>query len=219
MPELVREAVEFLGYWGIGVLMIVVAPEVVMPLAGFLAGDGLFSPVGVVLAGSLGAVSGLVALYAVARKLGEARVRAVGARYGRFLLSERDFDAVMRGFRARGDALVLFGRLLPTVRSLISIPAGLVRMPFGRYLLLTATGTVAWNAVLVTAAYHLAAHRQRLLVALEAYELAVGLALVTALAVLVLRALRARLLPDYARDDASVPESPPQRSARSKRMS
>lgn len=199
MPDLLGEAVAFFGYWGIAIVMIVVAPEVVMPLMGFMAGEGMLSPVGVVAAGSLGAVSGLVGLYAVGRRLGEARVQTFLGRHGRWLLlNERDFKAVVRAFRRRGDLLILFGRFLPTVRSVISIPAGLVAMPFGRYLVLTAAGTVAWNAVLVAVAFTLAAQRERLLAVLEVYELVVGLTLAVLAAVLVLRRLRARLLPAYS---------------------
>ena len=235
MPELLRDAIDFLGYWGIGLLMIVVAPEVVMPLAGFLAGEGRLSPVGVVLVGSTGAVSGLVALYVLGRRLGEERVRAFMGRYGRWVfLTDKDFDSVVRAFRTRGPALVLFGRLLPTVRSVISVPAGLVAMPFWRYLVLTALGTAVWNALLVGAAFSLAAQRERLLAVLDAYELAVTLGVVVLVAVVILRRLRARLLPGYSGEawvegpgspagDGPLPPGAhgpePQGSTRSNRMS
>lgn len=231
MPELLRETIDFLGYWGIAILMIVVAPEVIMPVAGFMAGEGMFSPVALVAAGSAGAVFGLVVLYLLGRRLGEERTRRFLGRYGRWLLlTDRDFDAMIAAFRRRGATLILFGRFLPTVRSLISIPAGLVAMPFARYLLLTVAGTVTWNAVLMAAAYGFASQRGRLLVALEAYELAVVAGLVILVAVLVLRRLRARLLPAYSGEPSLEEENAgaagseargarPQGSIRSKRMS
>jgi membrane protein DedA with SNARE-associated domain len=123
-----------------------------MPFGGFLVAEGRMSFVGVVAAGTVGAVLGAVALYALGAWAGEPLVRGFLRRYGRWLsTSEADLDRALESFGRYGDAIVFFGRLIPLIRSLISLPAGMRRMPMGRFLLLTTAGSAIWNSALAYA--------------------------------------------------------------------
>lgn len=155
MSDWVTSAVESLGYWGIVLLMFlenVVPPvpsELIMPLAGFQAGRGELSFWGVVAAGTAGSVLGAVPLYYLGRWIGEQRLRRWVERHGHWLaVSTEDLDKVADWFHRRGGVAVLLCRLIPGVRSLISIPAGIHRMNLLPFLLYTALGTGVWAGVL-----------------------------------------------------------------------
>ena len=121
------------GYAGIALVMVVFAPELVMPFAGLLVARGELSFAGVLAAGVLGAMAGQGLIYGLSRRVGEGRVKRFFGRYGRLLLvSEGDVERTLTLFDRHENLLVLFGRAVPTVRSLISVPAGVRRMPLGR---------------------------------------------------------------------------------------
>ncbi len=148
------EAVERLGYLGLGVAMLALAPEFLMPFAGFLANQSQLNLLGVIIAGTVGGTLGSTILYLIARRVGERRVRRFFQRRGRFmLLRETDLDTVLDVYDRHGEILVLAGRFVPTVRSLVSLPAGLLPMPFPRFLLFTLVGTGLWCAVLAVGGY------------------------------------------------------------------
>jgi membrane protein DedA with SNARE-associated domain len=140
-----------LGYPGIVVLMAVessVLPlpsELVMPPAGYLAAKGEMSFAVVVACGVLGSLLGSLANYGLARWLG----RAFFLRLGRYvLLTERGLDRSERYFAAHGEISVFMGRMLPVVRHLISIPAGIARMRLARFVLFTGLGALVWCTIL-----------------------------------------------------------------------
>ena len=127
--------------------------EIILPLAGCLAGLGEVSLAGVILAGTFGTVAGALPLYYGGRALGDKRMEFV-RRHGRWLaLSPADVDRVRRWFEQHGPAAVFFCRLLPGVRSLVSLPAGMARMPLLSFLTMTAAGSVVWTAVLASFGY------------------------------------------------------------------
>ncbi|ABI57213.1 DedA family protein [Alkalilimnicola ehrlichii MLHE-1] len=190
-----RSLVEGLGYRGLALVMIVVAPEVIMPFAGFLAFTEVFTLEGVVVAGSIGATFGSTLIYLVARQVGEARTRTLVTGPGRYLLLKgKDLDRVMMAFQYYGDWMVFFGRLVPSFRSLVSIPAGLMPMGFLRFVLLTAAGTALWNAVLAVAGYWLGNQWARLADWLGVYSAATIVILLSLLAGLLLHRARRRFL-------------------------
>jgi membrane protein DedA with SNARE-associated domain len=124
--------------------------EIVLPLAGFLVGQGRFSFLPVVLAATIGSVVGALALYAIGSVLGEARLRYLIKKFGRFvLMDESDLDKSRDWFQRHGSKAVFFGRLVPGIRSLISIPAGLVSMSLWQFVLYTTIGSAIWNATLI----------------------------------------------------------------------
>ena len=135
-----------------------------MPLAGFAAAQGNLSFVGVVLAGSLGALLGQLPYYALAYWAGEAVLYRWAERYGRWLVSSHDLRRADRWFERYGGWAVFFGRLVPGLRMLIPIPAGLSRMPITTFLLYSLFGTVFWTFLLVLLGfilrqnYHLVGH-------------------------------------------------------------
>lgn len=179
------------GYAGIALVMVVFAPELVMPFAGFLVARGELGFAGVLVAGVVGAMLGQGLIYGLARRVGERRVRDFIRRYGRFVFtSEQDLDRTLNLFNRFDNALVFFGRAVPTVRSLISVPAGVRRMPLGRFFVLTALGTALWNALLLYAGMAAGRNWGQLVGLLETYETVILVLL--GLAVAALLALRVR---------------------------
>lgn len=125
--------------------------EVVLPLAGFTASQGSLVLWQVLVWTTVGSVAGALALYGLGAGLGRARLLRVADRLP--LVSTGDVHAAEAWFDRHGHKAVLLGRLVPVVRSLISVPAGVERMPLGRFMLLTALGSAVWNTALVLAGY------------------------------------------------------------------
>lgn len=154
--------IDALGYPGVAALIFLenlfppIPSEAILPLAGFLAGQGRMVLPLVIVAATLGAVAGALVLYALGAWFGDRRIRWLVNRYGRWLaLTEDDLDLANGWFDRHGGKAVLLCRLLPIVRSLISIPAGLRRMPLSVFILYTALGAGLWNSVLVVAGWWL----------------------------------------------------------------
>lgn len=148
------------GYLGVFLLMLaenVVPPipsELIMPLAGFTAARGQLSIALVVVAGTAGSLLGALFWYHVGRRLGLDRLKRLAARHGRWLtLSASDVDQADDWFRRHGRRAVFFGRLVPTVRTLISVPAGINGMPLPSFLAWSVLGTGLWTALLAGAGY------------------------------------------------------------------
>ncbi|MFJ4768192.1 DedA family protein [Streptomyces uncialis] len=127
--------------------------ELFLPLAGFTASQGRMSLVEALVWTTLGSVVGALALYGFGAVLGRDRLRRIIARIP--LMKVSDYDRTEEWFAKHGTKAVLFGRVLPIFRSLISIPAGVVRMPIVTFVALTALGSAVWNTVLVMAGYSL----------------------------------------------------------------
>lgn len=127
--------------------------ELVLPLAGFSASRGAFTFVGALFWTTLGSLLGAVIVYYLGRLLGRDRTRALVARIP--LVKATDFDRTERWFARHGTKAVFLGRMVPLFRSLISLPAGVERMPMPIFLLLTALGSLLWNAIFVSAGYAL----------------------------------------------------------------
>jgi membrane protein DedA with SNARE-associated domain/uncharacterized membrane protein YkvA (DUF1232 family) len=148
------------GYAGILLMMLAenifppIPSELIMPLAGFVAARGELDPVLVVLAGTLGSVLGALPWYYAGMWLGERRVCAFAAHHGRWLtLGEQEIGQAMRWFERHGRIAVLVGRVVPTVRTLISLPAGMARMPLLPFLIYSSIGTLLWTAALTAAGF------------------------------------------------------------------
>ncbi|ETX29811.1 DedA family protein [Roseivivax isoporae] len=130
--------------------------EVVMPLAGYIAERDGTSLVLMIAGGSIGSLAGAFFWYWVGRRIGVDRLKDFSRAYGRWLtLTPGDIDAADRWFDRYGGLAVFFGRLIPGVRTFISVPAGISGMGLGKFLVFSAAGTVLWTAFLALAGWYL----------------------------------------------------------------
>lgn len=152
------------GYLGIVFLMFLenvfppIPSELIMPMGGMLAREGRFSFPLLVAAGTAGSFVGQALLYELGRRLGPERLKRLARSHGHWVaVSEEEIDRAQDWFaKRRGSLAVFLGRLLPGIRSLISIPAGVAHMPVGRFLLWTLLGTGLWTWALALAGRMLA---------------------------------------------------------------
>ncbi len=158
MAEWVIGIVEKTGYAGIALLMFLenvfppIPSELIMPLGGFAATGGELSFAWVCVYGTIGSVVGQLPLYYLGRVLGEERIKAFAERHGKWLLvSGEDVERASAWFDRHGGQAVLFCRVVPGVRSLISIPAGIRKMNLGRFLLYSTLGMGVWATLLAWA--------------------------------------------------------------------
>lgn len=161
--EWLIDSVESGGYVGIAVLMFVegifppIPSEVIMPVAGFAVARGDLNGPLVVLAGSAGSLASALFWYGVGRWIGRDQLSRWTERHGRWLtLTPHDIDQACRWFNRHGGKTVLGGRLVPGVRMLISLPAGIAAMPLPKVLIYVAIGTVLWTGFLTGVGYLLA---------------------------------------------------------------
>lgn len=148
------------GAWAIFGLMLLenifppIPSELIMPLAGFNAARGGTPLWLAMLAGGVGSTLGAWFWYGVGHAYGAARLHRLVARHGRWLtLTPSELTRAQGWFARHGGAAVFFGRFLPTIRTLISVPAGLAHMPTGRFLIYTAIGSFIWSGGLALAGY------------------------------------------------------------------
>jgi membrane protein DedA with SNARE-associated domain len=163
----VSQLMSSLGYAALVFLMFVenvfppIPSELIMPLAGFVSTRGGLSLAGVIAAGTLGSVLGALPLYYLGRGLGAQRLKTLADRHGRWLtMCGGDIERAIGWFDRHGRAAVFFGRLVPGVCSLISLPAGIDRMPLVSFLLFTALGSGIWSALLAYAGFLLGGRYQ-----------------------------------------------------------
>ena len=160
MTEWIIGFIEGTGYFGIALLMLLenvfppIPSELVLPFAGYVAATGKLQPLGVLVAAVAGSLAGALPWYWAGRKLGHGGLQRFARRHGRLLtLEPRNIDRAQDWFRRHGPASVGFGRLVPAVRSVISMPAGVGRMPLASFLLWSLVGTTVWSGVLLGVGY------------------------------------------------------------------
>ena len=160
MDDWIIRLVNDTGYWGVGLLMFLetvfppVPSEVIMTVAGVSAARGNVNFGGVVASGTAGAMLGNYFWFLLAVKFGKERLQRFLEKYGRWLTLH--WTEVERGqalFTKHGSIIILIARMLPTFRSLISIPAGIFKMSHRRFLVFSAIGTAGWSAALAGAGY------------------------------------------------------------------
>lgn len=186
LVEWVRDVIGALGYVGVAVLTALetvfppIPSEIVLPLAGSLIDDGRFSFVWLVVAATVGSVAGATVLYGLGWWIKPDRLTWLVRRFGRYaLIDEDDLDRAQGWFDRHGGKAVLIGRCVPGIRSLISIPAGIERMPVGRFLGYTAVGSAIWNGALIGVGWVLGEQWHRVQDYVEILEyLVIGVAVV-----------------------------------------
>lgn len=147
-------SIEALGEWGVGLFTLAetvfppIPSEVILPLAGFLTRQGTMHLGLVLVTSTLGAYLGALALYFLGAKVGLERSMCLLSKLP--LVEREDFEAANDWFRRHGKSAIFFGRLLPGVRSFISLPAGAQRMPLGTFSLFTIAGSGIWNGTLIS---------------------------------------------------------------------
>ncbi|MEV1317320.1 DedA family protein [Micromonospora arborensis] len=212
----VSDLVERLGGPGAGLAVALenlfppIPSEVILPLAGFVAAQGRISLIGAIFWTTLGSVVGALALYLIGASLGRDRMRAIVARLPLVKLS--DVDRTEAWFLRHGVKAVFFGRMIPIFRSLISIPAGVERMPVATFLLYTTLGSLIWNSTFVLAGYLLGDNWHLVEGYVGALQKVVIVVCVAAAAWFVgsrvLRARRAARNPEMAEPGAPAPGEP-----------
>ena len=162
MDDWIIHLVNDTGYWGVGFLMLLetvfppVPSEVIMTVAGVSAARGNMTFTGVVVSGTAGAMLGNYLWFWLAIKFGPQRLERFLEKHGRWLtLHWTDVERGQALFKKHGSVIVLVARMLPTFRSLISIPAGMFRMSHPRFLVFSTIGTAGWSAALAGAGYAL----------------------------------------------------------------
>lgn len=175
----IQELIAAIGYPGIVIVMAIenifppIPSELVLPFAGALSAKGEMNFWAAVAAGTVGSLIGAIVLYAVGYFAREAGVRTLVARYGKFLfISEKDLDRAAEWFERYGEAIIFFGRLIPLVRSIISVPAGYTRMNPARFIIYTTLGTTVWNLILVYAGRLLGENWGKILAFMDTYQYA-----------------------------------------------
>ncbi|OZM79079.1 DedA family protein [Pseudonocardia sp. MH-G8] len=208
----VVDLMEALGAPGVGLAIALenvfppLPSEVFLPLAGFAAARGDLSLVAAIVWTTIGSVVGALALYGLGAALGRDRLRAIVDRMP--LVDLKDVDKAEQWFARHGAKAVFFGRMVPLVRSMISVPAGVERMNFALFLALTAAGSLIWNSAFVLAGYVLGDNWH----VVEQYagiaSKLVLVAVVVAVVVFVARRIRARKRRPEPVDDAPTERIP-----------
>lgn len=186
----VKHVVESLGYPGVFILitlestLVPIPSELVMPFAGYLASRGTFSLPVVLIINSTAALVGSGICYFIGAKGGKPFLE----RYGKFfLVSKHDLEKTERVFQKYGKRMVLIGRFVPVVRHIISIPAGIARMPLRPFFLQTFIGSTIWGGFLILLGYQLGENWEAVAGKLKRFDLVIGAVIVLGLLAVGLR--------------------------------
>jgi membrane protein DedA with SNARE-associated domain len=201
MEQWISEVMEAYGYVGIFLLIALenlfppIPSEVILTFGGFMTTTSELTIIGVILAATIGSVAGAVCLYGVGRVLSVERLEQIILRFGRILrLTPEDIRKADKWFDKYGVWAVFFGRLIPLIRSLISIPAGSAGMNFTTFLLLTTIGSLIWNTTLVYVGAAVGASWDTIVHYMDIYSNVVYLLLIIAVAVFVYWFVKKRIM-------------------------
>jgi membrane protein DedA with SNARE-associated domain len=185
LATIVIAIISTLSYGGVMLAMAIesacipLPSEIVLPFAGFLVYRGEMNLWGVGLAGAVGCVLGSLVAYYVGAYGG----RPLVEKYGRYvLLPRRDLDFADRWFERRGDIIIFIARLLPVIRTFIAFPAGMSRMPMGKFLIYTFAGSLIWCLLLTWFGMTLGRHWDTLGVYFHRFDYVIGILAVLGLA-------------------------------------
>lgn len=189
MLDQITDAIAHFGYWGIALLMLlenVIPPipsEVIMPLAGFAVAKGEMDMLGAIVSGTAGTVLGALVWFYIGSMLGLQRICRLANRYGKWVgVSSKEVMAVQQWFSKRGGYWsIALGRLLPSIRTYISVPAGIARMPLVPFLIFTTLGSVAWITLLTVAGYYLGDSYEKIGQILDSFGKGISILIVVSL--------------------------------------
>ncbi|MDP3024371.1 MAG: DedA family protein [candidate division Zixibacteria bacterium] len=187
------DTISYLGYWGIVLTMgiesacIPLPSEIIMPFSGYLVYTGRFNILWVSVAGAFGCVVGSVAAYWAGILGGRPFIE----KYGKYvLLSHRDLDTAERWFKKYGDWAIFFSRLLPIIRTFISLPAGIAKMNFPRFVIYTFLGSLPWCFVLAYIGKVLGENWQTIKTYFRGADVVIAVIIVVGIAVFIYRHLK-----------------------------
>ena len=192
----VAGVIDSLGTAGVGLLVALenlvppIPSEIVLTLGGFLANQGRMSLPLVIIAATVGSVVGALILYWLGRSLGEDRLKRWLDHIP--LVDTDDLEKADKWFERHANAAVLFGRCVPVVRSLVSIPAGANEMPIGRFVAFTTLGSGVWNTLFVGAGYALGSNWQRVEQYAQWFDYAIYAVVAVSIALWVRKKIRKR---------------------------
>ena len=168
MASWVMRMIQSAGSPAIALLMFIenvfppIPSELIMPLAGYMASQDQLSMAAIIIAGTLGSVLGALPLYYLGRKIGGKRMKKLAERHGRWVtVCPEDIERAQGWFDRHGGMAVFFCRLIPGVRSLISIPAGIGKMNLAAFLAYTTAGSAIWTALLAWLGYVLGSNFEK----------------------------------------------------------
>lgn len=177
MELLIKDLMEEFGYVGVFLLIALenvfppIPSEVILTFGGYMTHGTNLSVTGVIIASTLGSIAGALVLYRLGRFLDVERLEKIIERYGRFLrLTNADVHQANSWFHIYGIWTVLFCRLIPLLRSLISIPAGMAKMNFWLFLLFSTIGTLVWNTVLVNIGAQVGAESESIMLFMDKFS-------------------------------------------------
>src|SRR3989344_1841433 len=189
LAHYIIQLIETTGYFGIFILMalesalIPIPSEITMPFSGFLVSEGKLSFVLVVLTGTFANLVGSLAAYYLGYILEETVLLNLIRRYGKFiLLSEHEFHRAEMWFRKYGDKIIFISRLLPGIRTVISLPSGMFEMDIKKFVIYTTIGCFIWSTLLTYTGFYLAENWQSLEGVYRKFEIVIVVVLVVAVA-------------------------------------
>lgn len=196
LTGMISDLMSSLGEIGVGFLVLLetvfppIPSEVVLPLAGFLSQQGEMNAILVLVIATLGSYAGALVLYFLGAKLGEERVVRGLSKLP--LVDREDFERAAGWFHRHGRSAVFFGRLIPGVRSLISLPAGAEHMPLATFSIFTIAGSAVWNALLVGLGFFLGTQYHLVDQYSQYFDIVIYVALAALVLWLVVRRVRRR---------------------------
>ena len=192
ISQWVLAVMDKLGLFGVTLMMFLenvfppIPSELIMPAAGFAAAMGQMHLIAAIIAGTLGSVLGALPLYYLGTILDENRLYRLAEKYGKyFLIKPEDVTSAQQWFDKYGKSVIYFGRMLPAIRSLISIPAGMARMPMLSFLMLTALGSAIWTTLLAYAGYVLGANYEAVATFIEPISKIVAIVVLSIAAIVI----------------------------------
>lgn len=192
LSGLIIHFIQATGYFGVFLLMTVesalipIPSEVTMPFAGFLAQQGQLNLIAVILAGAIGNLVGSLIAYAIGYYLEETVIVTLIKKYGKFILvTTKEYDHAMHWFKKYGNGIAFFSRILPAVRTFISLPAGLSEMNLLQFSIYTFLGSLIWSALLAYVGFVLGENWHSLEPIYRKFEIIIGVAVIVLIALYV----------------------------------
>ncbi len=203
-----------LGYLGIVLAMgiesasIPLPSEIIMPFSGFLVYQGHFQLLPVAFAGTIGCLWGSLLAWFIGRKYGEQFIRNLIRKYGKYLLVfEYELDEAIRIFNKRGEVITFVARLLPIIRTFISLPAGIAKMEIKKFAFYTFSGSFIWSLVLAWIGMKLGENWEMIGRYFRKFDFLIGIAILAAGFYYISHKLKK--YNNYLKNKLSPPTSPP----------